>query len=265
MNTLFIRLYGPFQAWGLRARWTYRDTALEPTKSGVIGLLACCLGWGVPENAPIRALSRAFRYGVRVDRPGRLLRDYHTVFGGVRSAEGRIKITATTKEPETVVSERYYLCDASFLAVLQIKEDADLAFLDVQTAGKAVERCATALRAPVWPPYLGRRACVPSVPLYAGTGQYATLEDALKEPQPSSHPNSNVNLDADLFPREDASAPVRAVLECPPTAQRGSRRPDEIESLVHRLYAPRFAEDVLLPIMTPPAEGSQGAFWEDAL
>jgi len=40
--------------------------------------------------------------GVRVDRPGRLLVDYHTVGGGegggVMSAEGKIKRNATTKE-----------------------------------------------------------------------------------------------------------------------------------------------------------------------
>ncbi|MGC8879968.1 MAG: CRISPR-associated protein Cas5, partial [Anaerolineae bacterium] len=30
-NTLFLRLEGPLQAWGERARWRVRDTAPEPT------------------------------------------------------------------------------------------------------------------------------------------------------------------------------------------------------------------------------------------
>jgi CRISPR system Cascade subunit CasD len=38
-NTLFLRLEGPLQAWGERGRWSIRDSAAEPTKSGVIGLL----------------------------------------------------------------------------------------------------------------------------------------------------------------------------------------------------------------------------------
>jgi len=46
MNTVFVRLEGPLQSWGTRARWGERDTELEPTKSGVIGLVACALGWG---------------------------------------------------------------------------------------------------------------------------------------------------------------------------------------------------------------------------
>jgi CRISPR system Cascade subunit CasD len=266
-NTLFIRLQGPFQAWGLRARWTYRDTALEPTKSGVIGLLACCLGWGVAQDELIRALSRAFRFGVRVDRPGRLLRDYHTVFGGVRSAEGRIKITASTKEPETVVSERYYLCDAAFLAALQLKEDADLAPLSARTPTGLIDTCATALRSPAWPPYLGRRSCIPSVPLFAGTAYYASLNEALNPRQPTPLPNSD--LDFDLLPRDDNTAPVRAVLERAPAERLGTRRPDEVESLRFRSYLPRFAQDVRLPVA---AAGTDGAppppttdFWESAL
>ena len=96
MNTLFLRLEGPLQAWGTRARWGERDTALEPTKSGVIGIIACALGLGRGEDTQIRDLGRALQLGVRIDRPGRLLVDYHTVIGGVRSAEGKIKITAST-------------------------------------------------------------------------------------------------------------------------------------------------------------------------
>jgi CRISPR system Cascade subunit CasD len=49
-NTLFLRLEGPLQSWGERARWDVRDTAPEPTKSGVIGLLACALGLSADED-----------------------------------------------------------------------------------------------------------------------------------------------------------------------------------------------------------------------
>ena len=43
-NTLFLRLEGPLQSWGERGHWAVRDTAPEPTKSGVVGLLGCALG-----------------------------------------------------------------------------------------------------------------------------------------------------------------------------------------------------------------------------
>ncbi len=218
MNTLFVRLEGPLQAWGTRAHWGERDSALEPTKSGVIGVVACALGWGRGQDAEIRELGRALQFGVRIDRPGRLLIDYHTVIGGVLSAEGKIKITATTRERETVVSHRAYLADASFLGALQ-------------GPGEVLARAAEALQAPVWPPCLGRRSCPPSAPFFAGIGNFASLEEALQ-----SQPLAEGAL----------ARRVRAVIERPPG--QGVRRDDQIESLARRTYLPRYTSDVLLDI-----------------
>lgn len=173
---LFLRLEGPLQSWGDDARWTIRRTRPEPTKSGVVGLVAAALGYGKNErgDAGVARLGRELRLGVRADRPGSVLRDYHTVFGGVLSAEGRVKINAATREPETVVSERYYLSDACFLAAL---------------AGPAalLEEIRNALDRPVWPPFLGRKSCPPSRPLYpvlpgwTAGGEYPDLRAALED------------------------------------------------------------------------------------
>jgi len=43
-NTLFIRLEGPLQAWGERARWSVRDTTTEPTNQGWWDCWAALLG-----------------------------------------------------------------------------------------------------------------------------------------------------------------------------------------------------------------------------
>lgn len=230
MNTLFIRLEGPLQSWGLRARWTERDTMLEPTKSGVVGLLACALGLRREQDVEIRALNNALRFGVRVDRPGQLLRDYHTIVGGVRSAAGKIKINANTKEPETVVSNRYYLADASFLVALQGPDDL-------------IGRLADALQNPVWPPFLGRRSCLPSVPLFAGTGQYNSLREALAafpfdwedNRQGGSEGNRRMKL--------------RISIEVGPGE--GISRNDNLVSLWVRRYRPRYSLGELLEISAP--------------
>lgn len=211
-NTLFLRLEGPMQSWGERARWSMRDTAPEPTKSGVVGLLGCALGWH--EDADLRRLSRAIRFGVRCDRPGVLLTDYHTVVGGVMAAEGKVKVNANTKEPETVVSWRTYLCDASFLAAVQAEADW-------------IERLAEAVQAPVWTVYLGRKSCPPSAPLYAGCGAYDSLEAALSADLPET-------------PR------LRAVIECAPGE--GALRRDEVQSNRRRTFLPRYAREVWLPL-----------------
>ncbi len=145
MSTLLLRLSGPMQSWGTQSRFTVRDTGREPSKSGVIGLL--CAALGRPRAAPLDDLV-ALKMGVRVDREGILSRDYHTAMN-VRKAGGGLKDC----EP----SARYYLADASFLVGLE----GDWALL---------QRLQEALRRPVWPLYLGRKAFVPGEPIVLANG-----------------------------------------------------------------------------------------------
>jgi CRISPR system Cascade subunit CasD len=219
-NTLFLRLESPLQAWGERARWSVRDTAPEPTKSGVVGLLGCALGWSTDED--LRRLSAAVRLGVRCDRPGVVLVDYHTVIGGVTSAEGRIKINANTKEPETVVSLRAYLCDASFLAA-------------VQSTPEWITQLAKAVQAPVWTLYLGRKSCPPAMPVYAGEGEFPDLEAALRSGLAKG-------------------VRVRAVIECKP--QQGVQRRDEVGSNRLHTFLPRYTREIWLGGAPSPQESA---------
>lgn len=208
-NTLFIRLEGPFQSWGERARWSVRDSAPEPTKSGLVGLLGCALG--LQSDASLRELCDSIRVGVRCDRPGEPLVDYHTVFGGVLSAEGKVKKTASTGEPETVVSWRTYLCDASFLVAIQAEP-------------QLIAQLAAALKRPHWPIYLGRKACVPALPVFENTADFSDLVAAL-----SSYP-----LSPGL-----PSGRYRAVVESEPEKMSAQRR-DRVNSNHKRTFLPRY-------------------------
>ena len=67
--TLLLRLEGPMQSWGYRSRFDYRDTALEPTRSGVIGLI--CAAMGIARGEDISRFDLIRRMGVRVDKEGR--------------------------------------------------------------------------------------------------------------------------------------------------------------------------------------------------
>lgn len=138
-TTLLLQLAGPMQSWGFRSRFDNRDTGLEPTRSGVVGLLCAAQGRG--READLSEFER-LRMGVRVDAPGLVAFDYHTAQPVWRGS------TATT------VSERYYLADARFLVGLQ-SEDVGL-----------LQGLEAALRAPVWPLFLGRKSFVPSLPIY---------------------------------------------------------------------------------------------------
>ena len=207
-NTLFLRLEGPLQAWGERARWDIRDTAPEPTKSGVIGLLACALGLNA--DADLCALSQQIKIGVRCDRPGTPLIDYHTIIGGVMSGEGKIR-------PGTIVSRRAYLCDASFLVTIQAEPEM-------------ISRLAHAIQTPEWPIYLGRRSCPPSCPPFEGVAEYPSLEAALSE-----WPWRRLQA-------EPAVIQVRGVLEATPEI--GVRRRDELLSRSRRTFGPRYTRDI---------------------
>ncbi len=227
-NTLFLRLEGPLQSWGERARWSVRDTATEPTKSGLVGLLACALGLNSDDD--LRQLSQALRLGVRCDRPGTRLVDYHTVGGGypgptMLTAQGKLKLSS--KRPHTEQTWRAYLCDASFLAV-------------VQAAPDLVASLAQAVQAPHWPIYLGRKSCPPSRPLYEGVVDYDSIETALKD------------WPWRVFQPEQTTAQVRAVIEGLPG--NGVRRRDEILSRSRRTFGPRYTRDVTVNIKIQPEE-----------
>lgn len=147
MSTLLLRLAGPMQSWGTRSRFSNRDTGLEPSRSGVIGLL--CAALGRPREASL-ADFRPLTMGVRVDREGRLMRDYHTAQGFMR-ASGKIEAPSTT-----VLSERFYLADADFLVGLEGPDEEFLQRLDA------------AVREPVWTLSLGRKAFLPGEPIPQG-------------------------------------------------------------------------------------------------
>jgi CRISPR system Cascade subunit CasD len=157
---LLLRLTGPLQSWGEHSHFNDRDTARFPTRSGVLGLLAAALGR--PRTAPLDDLGR-LSLTVRADRPGVLLRDLHTVGGGlppkatVTTAEGKKRSGDTT----TLLTYRYYLADAAFTVALTDPDPAqpDTALLNA---------CARALQAPRWPLFLGRRSCPPEGPLLLG-------------------------------------------------------------------------------------------------
>lgn len=214
MATLLLRLQGPMQSWGTTSRFDERDTQLEPSKSGVLGLL--CAALGRDRSEPVEDLA-ALRMGVRVDREGVPMRDYQTATG-VLIASGKPDLT------RTVVSPRFYLSDAVFLAGLEGKDRPLL------------ERILAALRAPVWPLALGRKSFVPSLPVMLPNGLLdLPLEAALRhwspllrqEPKPSTQE-------------------VRYLIE---DAAEGSVRLDQpVAPFSERSFGPRFVKTLFAPL-----------------
>ena len=148
MATLLLRLAAPLQSWGNDSKFDTRMTENEPTKSGVIGLLAAALGRRRDESIDDLA---GLKFGVRVDKDGVLLRDFHTA----------------KSNKSAYVTNRYYLSDAVFIAGV---ESDDKEFL---------EKLEFALKNPKFPLFLGRRSCPPTLPICLGVRD-TTLIDTLK-------------------------------------------------------------------------------------
>jgi CRISPR system Cascade subunit CasD len=222
MKTLLLRLAGPMQSWGVDSRFGHRETRLEPSKSGLVGLL--CAALGKPKNDPAKpeeedlpecpSLGRlaGLRMGVRVDRPGVMLKDYHTVGGAYwydakdKKSPRRYGVATADGGLTTVLSHRFYLADAIFLVGLQSRDQRDeeiLALLHQK------------LRQPVWQLCLGRKAFVPSEPVWIHKNDLyeLPLEEALQKHRwlvtgDEAPPEEGLRLQVDADP-DDPEAVAR--------------------------------------------------------
>ena len=164
MKLLTFLLSGPLQSWGDSARWDHRSTASMPSKSAVIGLLDCCLGYGRGDER-LRALSERVHVAVRADRKGRPAWDFQTVQspgGKMLNAMGKPRTGGGT-----IITPKQYLQDAAF-QVFVFGDDA------------ALEACHWAMRHPRWAACLGRRSCPPSRPMLPRMVEYPTVKAALE-------------------------------------------------------------------------------------
>lgn len=182
MTTLLLRLAAPLQAWGADSKFETRKTGREPTKSGVIGLLAAALGLRRDETEQLARLAR-LQFGVRVEQEGKLLVDFH--------------MARNEEKDRSYVTYRHYLEDAVFLAGVSC-EDAEF----LRTLQQALTR-------PAFPLYLGRRSCPPTLPLCLGLRQKGLL-DALQE-EPALCPGGPTRIVMDAAPQEPGAASLRDV------------------------------------------------------
>ncbi|MEU1940523.1 type I-E CRISPR-associated protein Cas5/CasD [Streptomyces coeruleorubidus] len=242
MATLLMCFDAPMQSWGTRSQFASRDTTTEPTKSGVVGLLAAALGIPRDADKKIKPLAQ-LRMGVRVDREGVVEADFHTV-QNVPNTEGKNHRTAVTK--------RFYLADALFLVGLE-SDDTQL-----------LHKLHTALTEPRWPLYFGRKAFVPARPIpspgLADDNHPVTrqsLDNALRthpwlEHQPRIHPSR----------RTPSHAPsptwLRTIVDADPLALDIELRHDHPLSFTqqHRAYAPRAVQISHVPLTPEMINGT---------
>lgn len=146
---LILKLEGVLQAWGGHTFEDVRPSELIPTRSGLCGLLAACCGIQRTQRNELQALAESILLSVRMDtRPLKMI-DYHTVKNARDGYSG-------LKSHDTIQSWREYLQDAKFT----------VAITNTTHASISLDQLKQAIQKPIYTPYLGRRSCSITQPLY---------------------------------------------------------------------------------------------------
>lgn len=189
MATLVARLAGPVQSWGASPTLRTATTHCTPTWSGLLGLSRAALGHLRTEPLSAVAWLLELDMAVRLDRPGRVQVDFHTInplpsaydrFAWLDPGDRGLVPLGTTvqtsgqaprwlKGSAPMVTRRHLLHDASFLWLASGPDPV-------------VQRLAEALSAPQWTLALGRKSCTPAAPLLLGTHPGTIAEVARSAP-----------------------------------------------------------------------------------
>jgi len=169
---LILQLEAPLMAFGGTMIDAIGPTLEFPIKSLITGLIANALGWRCAERERHQHLQERIVMGVRLDRPGAELLDYQTalLFENEQGwttrgiPEGRKKSSSykrgrSGRNELTHQRYRYYRADARVIVALRLEPSED---------PPTLEEVANALDHPARPLFIGRKTCLPSVPLIAG-------------------------------------------------------------------------------------------------
>lgn len=175
MIWLLFSLAAPLASFGRAGAAETRGSEPVPTRSALLGLLGAALGIRRDDAIGLDALASSVRFACRIERSGRLLRDFHTVQTPpqplLKKAPHRTRrdeLAFPSAELRTVLSTRDYHED--FRATVGVA-CADLA---------AAQRLAVALEQPRFVLYLGRKACALAWPLAPCVVEAAQWESALQ-------------------------------------------------------------------------------------
>ncbi|KGQ70071.1 CRISPR-associated protein Cas5 [Chelonobacter oris] len=166
---LLLWFEAPLQAWGFDSKFGRRETLAFPTKSGVLGLLCCALGYSGEQREFLAAFAELDMQVVAYPRESKqkmtqstILRDFHMVGSGYDESDPWQKmLIPKTKEGKPAVgggaklTYRYYLQDMAFAVALEVPH-------------QQIELLVEAMKSPVWDLYLGRKCCVPTEFIYQG-------------------------------------------------------------------------------------------------
>ena len=238
MNDPFLlHLRGPLQSYADKGFGPIREAGPFPSRSAVLGIVAAAMG--LPRNdARLVQLHDALLIHVAAVWPGAVRMDFHTVDAG-----GKNK----------AVTYRDYHHDAHFVAFVEARTPADV---------RVLSEARRALRQPYYVPYLGRRACAPSVPLLpqepVGTDVLSVLVHAVVAAR-ARYPRRRVTSDVRVYlDGRLAKEDVESSLPGAALVGRGERRDRLVEP--RRTYTGRPYTEVRVRPPESPIDSQQAYF-----
>jgi CRISPR system Cascade subunit CasD len=219
---LLFTLAAPIASFGTIAVGERRPTWDRPSKSQIIGLIAGCLGIERTEEERQRELASALGFAVRVDHPGQLATDYHTA-QAAKDVEIRRRIKAghrvDTRTEElacddlkTILSRREFRIGS--LYTVAVWKTAD--------TGPSPDAIMTALNAPIFAPFSGRKSNPLALPFGPQIVDALRIEDAFAVFD-TQEPSVIREFKAANWTRPRGTAPIYVDATAIPAAERTVR------------------------------------------
>lgn len=173
MDYLVFRLYGPMASWGEAAVGGDRPTALHPSRSAVLGLVAATLGIRRDEADKLEQLYAGLGVAIKSYTDGELARDYHTAQAPSQERKRRFhtrrdELDMPRHKLNTILSSRDYRTNGYWVVALWLRAESP----------HGLESLAQALTRPRFSLYLGRKSCPLAAPMMP-TRVSGTLKEAL--------------------------------------------------------------------------------------
>jgi CRISPR system Cascade subunit CasD len=155
MKTLNLTISAPIASYGTTPRFQQRLTQYAPTKSAIVGMIACAMG--IPRDESIEHLNALSMRVVSVSG-GEIEQDLQTV---------RCAVTNDGTPDRAALTNRHYIPD--YCADVELSGDDAL-----------IDAVEYAVRFPRWQLFVGRRAHVLDRPLMGISPAAAVVECAAK-------------------------------------------------------------------------------------
>lgn len=174
MNGFILHLQGPMMSYADTGFGQLREQGTAPSRSAVIGIIAAGMGLERGDRA-LLDLHQSLRIHTACALPGAVLTDYHTVLTAGYDEYDETRLRREGAKGNPTLTWRSYHLDAHFTALVE-SNDAEL-----------IAKCRTALMDPVFISYLGRRSCVPAIPLRPEPAEGDSIEQALRSSVQAAH------------------------------------------------------------------------------